>query len=83
MNGFFSDSLGDRAGATDTLTASGRRYRPDAGVELGRYTASAGERILYGRRGHGVVRITDVPAQGHGRAYLVEREPRRCGQPVA
>ena len=35
---------------------------------------SGGERILYGQRVDGVVRVTDVPAEGRGRAYLVERE---------
>jgi hypothetical protein len=48
-------------------------------VELGRYTVPAGERILYGQRVHGVVRVTDVPARGRGRAYLVERELERDG----
>ena len=48
-------------------------------VELGRYRVPAGERILYGQRVDGVVRVTDVPAQGRGRAYLVERELERDG----
>ena len=45
-------------------------------VELARYTVTAGERILYGQRIDGVVRITDRPAtnNGGGRSYLVERE---------
>ena len=43
-------------------------------VELARYTVGGGEeRILFGQRVDGVVRVTDVPAHGHGRAYLVER----------
>jgi hypothetical protein len=42
-------------------------------IELGRYTISAGERILYGQRILGVVRLTDVPADGHGRHYVIER----------
>lgn len=43
-------------------------------VELARYTLPGGdERILYGQRVDGVVRVTDVPAHGSGRAYLVER----------
>ena len=37
-----------------TATASGR-------VELGRYTVPAGERVLYGQRVNGVVRVTDAP----------------------
>jgi hypothetical protein len=42
-------------------------------TELGRYTITAGERVLYGQRIGGVVRVTDVPACGRGRAVLVER----------
>jgi hypothetical protein len=42
-------------------------------VELARYRVSAGERILYGQRVLGVVRVTDVPVARGGRAYLVER----------
>lgn len=43
-------------------------------VELARYPVASGElRILYGQRVDGVVRVTDVAANGHGRAYLVER----------
>lgn len=42
-------------------------------VELARYVVPAGERVIYGQRVNGVVRITDVPAGVHGRAYLVER----------
>jgi hypothetical protein len=43
-------------------------------IELARYTVGGGEeRILFGQRVDGVVRVTDVPADGRGRAYLVER----------
>ena len=42
-------------------------------VELGRYTISAGERVIYGQRVLGVVRVVDVPAGGRGRRYIVER----------
>jgi hypothetical protein len=42
-------------------------------VELARYIVPAGERVIYGQRVNGVVRVTDVPAAGGGRAYLVER----------
>jgi hypothetical protein len=44
-----------------------------ARVELARYAVSAGERVIYGQRVSGVVRVTDVPAAGNGRAYLIER----------
>ena len=43
-------------------------------VELARYRISSGERILRGQRILGVVRVSDVPADGEGRRYLVERE---------
>ena len=42
-------------------------------VELGRYTISAGERVIYGQRVLGVVRVVDVPAGGRGRRYIIER----------
>jgi len=50
------------------------RTNPTVGerVELGRYRISSGERVLYGQRVNGVVRITDNPIES-GRAYLVER----------
>jgi hypothetical protein len=34
---------------------------------------------VYGQRVRGVVRVTDVPAGGRGRAYLVERELEQDG----
>ncbi len=48
-------------------------------TELGRYSVSGGERVLYGQRIKGSVRITDRPATGAGRAYLVERELEQDG----
>ena len=41
-------------------------------VELARYATSAGERIVFGQRVDGVVRVTDKPV-GTGRSFLVER----------
>ena len=51
------------------------QHKPETNerVELGRYHISAGERIVYGQRILGVVRLTDVPADGHGRHYVIER----------
>jgi hypothetical protein len=43
-------------------------------TELARYSVPGGDRVLYGQRVDGVVRVTDNPASGRGRAYLVERE---------
>jgi hypothetical protein len=52
-----------------TTTISAHR-QTGARVELARYTVSAGERVIYGQRVNGVVRITDCPAGPTGRAYL-------------
>jgi hypothetical protein len=46
----------------------------NAPVELARYTVSAGERVIYGQRVLGVVRLIDEPALGDGRRYVIERE---------
>jgi hypothetical protein len=55
---------------TTTLTpktSTGQR------VELGRYTTPAsGERIVYGQRVDGAVRLTDKPEGPRGRSYLIE-----------
>ena len=48
-------------------------------TELARYRIPAGERVLYGQRVDGVVRVTDRPTQPGGRPYLVERELERDG----
>jgi hypothetical protein len=42
-------------------------------VELARYTVQNEERIIYGQRIHGIVRVTDTPAARHGRSVLIER----------
>jgi hypothetical protein len=42
-------------------------------VELARYTITAGTRVLLGQRVDGTVRVSDYPADGRGRAVLVER----------
>src|SRR5205823_12509563 len=49
-------------------------------VELARYTISAGERVVYGQRVLGVVRLVDVPADGHGRRYVIERDLTRMAE---
>ena len=48
-------------------------------VELARYTIPAGQRVLYGQRVNGIVRVSDVPVAPGGRAYLVERELEQDG----
>lgn len=50
-----------------------RSGRTGARVELARYSVSSGDRVLYGQRVFGVVRVTDVPQVPGGRAYVVER----------
>jgi hypothetical protein len=56
-----------------SATSDRKRGRTGARVELARYSVAAGDRVLYGQRVDGVVRVTDVPRQAGGRAYLVER----------
>ena len=65
---------------TPTVTEIRRNGNPvGERIELARYTVPVGARVLYGQRVNGVVRVTDVPACGHGRAYLVERELEQDG----
>jgi hypothetical protein len=65
---------------TPTVTETRRNGNPvGERIELARYTVPVGERIVYGQRVNGVVRITDVAARGRGRAYLVERELEQDG----
>jgi hypothetical protein len=42
-------------------------------TELARYSARGEQRVIYGQRINGSVRITDRPAAGPGRSYLIER----------
>ncbi|MBJ7331463.1 MAG: hypothetical protein JHC95_16340 [Solirubrobacteraceae bacterium] len=51
---------------------------PNAGatnprVELARYRITEGEHVIYGQRIDGIVRLVDVPADEHGRRYVIER----------
>jgi hypothetical protein len=63
------------AGGGSVTTGDGPRTGAETGrrVELARYRVSTGERVLFGQRVKGVVRVTDVPLARGGRAYLVER----------
>jgi hypothetical protein len=54
-------------------TSKGQRGRTGGRVELARYSVSGGTRLLFGQRADGVVKVTDVPMEAGGRAYLVER----------
>ena len=53
--------------SNNTMVTVGER------VELNRYTAEGRKRVIYGQRINGVVRLTDRPADGIGRSYLIER----------
>lgn len=59
---------------TATLTSDCQCGATTEPVELARYTISVGERVVLGQRVLGVVRLVDVPAEGPGRRYLIERE---------
>jgi hypothetical protein len=59
---------------TTTATRPRPRVRVGERVELARYTVATGQRVLYGQRVDGVVRVSDHPATDGGRCYLVERE---------
>ena len=62
------------AGSAEAVgAATPRRGRTGPRVELARYSIPAGDRVLYGQRVDGVVRLIDVPLEAGGRAYLVER----------
>ena len=54
-----------------TDTAEQTTGRPQ---RLASYTADVGERILVGQRVEGAMRVSDIPADGRGRSYLVEPE---------
>jgi hypothetical protein len=57
-----------------TVTETRHEGPTNQRVELARYTVSAGERVVYGKRVLGVVRLVDDPAFGEGRHYVIERE---------
>jgi hypothetical protein len=59
---------------TATITPAGKRGATNERVELARYTIGVGERVIYGQRVCGVVRLVDSPADERGRRYVIERE---------
>ena len=65
--------------STATITPARPNAQVGERVALGRYSTATSERVIYGQRINGVVRITDCPAGGAGRAYLVERQLERDG----
>ena len=60
--------------SSPTVIETSRAGQTNARVELARYTIGAGERVIYGQRVLGVVRLVDEPADGDGRRYIIERE---------
>jgi len=59
---------------TPTVIRTSRAGQTNARVKLARYSVSAGERMIYGQRVLGVVRLVDEPVDGNGRRYIIERE---------
>jgi len=59
---------------TTTITQPARAGATNERVELARYTITAGERVIHGKRVLGVVRLVDDPALGEGRHFVIERE---------
>ena len=60
---------------TPTVTETRRAGQTNQPVELARYSVTGvGERVIQGQRVLGVVRLTDAPASGEGRRYVIERE---------
>ena len=60
--------------STPAIIETGRVGQTNARVELARYSLSVCERVIYGQRVLGVVRLVDVPADGNGRRFIIERE---------
>ena len=60
---------------TTTATHPGGTRATNKRVEFGRYsTTRDGERVIYGQRVLGIVRLVDAPANDIGRRYIIERE---------
>jgi hypothetical protein len=57
--------------SSPVMSTAPKESRVGQRTELARYELSSGERVLYGQRINGCVRITDRPASGPGRSYLV------------
>ena len=75
----FGSSASWRMHASSAVRVSTRQSRLGERMELARYRVKSGERVLYGQRINGRVRVTDRPLSGQGRSYLVERELERDG----
>lgn len=76
----FGASATWRAGSRPSPRPQMPPIPPCGRTELARYTVSAGERVVLGRRTGTAVTVTDRPASGDGQTYLVERVPDADGQ---
>lgn len=63
----------ERRAETRDRSRRGRRAQGQPRIELARYRTSGGERILFGQRVDGAVRVIDRVASGAGRSYVIER----------
>ena len=72
VSGFGSQATWRTATAVVPSVASQRR-RVGELTELARYEVRGIQRVLYGQRIDGRVRVTDRPASGAGRSHLVDR----------
>jgi hypothetical protein len=59
---------------SDVRAASAESPAARRSIELGRYTTPDGERVLYGQWVNAAVCITDRPADGCGRKFVIEQE---------
>jgi len=75
----FGSTASWRTSPSPVMRTPPKHSRVGERTELARYQVSRGERVLYGQRINGCVRITDRPALGRGRSYLVERELEQDG----
>jgi hypothetical protein len=75
----FGSTASWRTSPSPVMSTAPQESRVGERTELARYHVSSGERVLYGQRINGCVRITDRPACGPGRSYLVERELEQDG----
>jgi hypothetical protein len=76
------DDYLNQAARTDEIPMLGRPAESTGQVELARYTFCGGVRILCGQKVKGALWVTDRPAAGVGRAYLVENDIGGDGYPA-
>jgi hypothetical protein len=81
VSGFGSSASWRNNGARPPRPARPPR---DAGkpTEMARYNLSAEERVIYGERIHGRLRVTDRPCAAPGRSYVVEHDLEQDGSPA-